>query len=126
MYAKAGECLRLDIYEQTEDMAMVVISPSVWDGFISDDRDFDAGDTRPLITWDALPWTGWYTVIVSYFDHDPRIGRFNLNYARYRGGNPNCPPPPSATAQQLQPLRGNTSKVAMPAAGATINPGQGQ
>ena len=122
VFAREGECLRLDIDEQTEDMAMVVMSPSVWDAFISDDRDFDGGDTRPLIGWDLIPWTGWYTVIVSYFDHDPRlVGRFNLNYGRYPGGNVNCQMPAAATAQQLRLLGGDVSRSVKQVAGATEN-----
>lgn len=90
VFGKAGECLRLDVSSQTEDMAMVLISPSVWDGIISDDRDFDGGDVRPLITVDPVPWTGWYTVMVSYYDHLSIDGRFVLEYGRYPTGSPNC------------------------------------
>lgn len=98
IFAKAGECLRLDVSTQTEDMAMVAISPSVWDGIISDDRDFDGGDFRPLITVDPVVWTGWYTVIVSHFDHVPLVGRFTLEYGRYPTGNPNCVIAPALNA----------------------------
>lgn len=98
IFGKEGECLRLDVSSQTQDMAMVVISPSVWDGAISDDRDFDGGDTRPLLVFDPLPWTGWYTVIVSHFDHVPLLGRFTLEYGRYPTGNANCVMEPVVTA----------------------------
>jgi hypothetical protein len=124
VFAAAGECLRLDIDEQTEDMALLLISPSVNFAGLNDDRDFDGGDFRPLFGLDPVPFTGWYTVVVSYFDLDNRVARFNLRYARYRGGNPNCLPLSAATAQTLQPLSSNPSKVAVPAASATVNPSQ--
>jgi hypothetical protein len=98
IFGKAGECLRLDVSSQTQDMAMAIISPSVWDGAISDDRNFDGGDTRPLLFFDPLPWTGWYTVIVSHFDHAPVTGRFTLEYGRYPTGNANCVTEPVVTA----------------------------
>ncbi len=126
VFAAVDECLRLDIDEQTEDMALVLISPSVNLAGINDDRDFVGGDFRPLFTLDPVPFTGWYTVVVSYFDLDNRVARFNLRYARYRGGNPNCLPPPAATAQTLQPLSSNPSKVAVPEASATVNPSQNE
>lgn len=90
VYARAGECLRLDIGQQSEDAAMVVLYPSVFYEWYNDDRDHDGGDFRPLIGIDPVPWTGWYTVVVSYFDLDDRVTRFTLDYGRYPGGNINC------------------------------------
>ena len=111
VYARVGECPRLDGDVQTEDMAMIVFAPSVNYGVLSDDRDFDGGDFRPLIGVDPIPWTGWYTVAVSYFDLDSRVARFNLKYGRYPSGSPNYQPLPTATRQQLKWLGSNVSKV---------------
>ncbi len=124
VYAREGECLRLDIDVQTEDMAILLLSPSVNFGLLNDDRDFAGGDTRPLIATEPIPWTGWYTVVVSYFDLDKRVARFNLNYGRYPAGNLNCQPAPAASAQRFQPMGGDLSKAGMPAAGAADDDGQ--
>ena len=45
----------------------------------------------------AVPATGWYTVAIGYFDYDPRIARFTLEYGRYPSGSINCS---QATANQ--------------------------
>jgi hypothetical protein len=116
VFARAGECLRLDVSTQTADMALLVVAPSVNFGQISDDR--DVGDTRPLLALDALPWTGWYTVAVSPFDVDQATARFTLEYGRYPGGNPNCAPPAAAAAQSFQLMGGDLSKAYSPASAA--------
>jgi hypothetical protein len=115
VYARAGECLRLDVDSQTEDTALLLVAPAVNYGGISDDRDFDGGDTRPLFALDPVPWTGWYTVAISYFDFDNRSARFNLIYGRYFTGNPNCQPPPAVERQQLAPMADSLLKVKQPA-----------
>lgn len=119
VFAAEGECLRLDIDSQTQDLTMLVAFPSVNFGSISDDRDFEGGDYRPLIQLDPLPWTGWYTVAVSYWDLANTSGKFILKYGRYPTGNPNCVGSVVPTAQQLKLQGGNPSKVAAPAARAT-------
>jgi hypothetical protein len=90
IYARAGECLRLDVSTQTEDLAMTLTGPSVLvGGAIADDRD-PPSDLRPLIVYNLLDATGWYTVIVSLRDTANVDARFTLEYGRYPGGNPNC------------------------------------
>lgn len=86
VYAREGECLRLDVSTQTEDTALTILAPSVLEFGIVD----DTVDTRPIFGLDPVPATGWYTVAISYFEYDPRIARFTLEYGRYRGGNLNC------------------------------------
>lgn len=116
VFASEGECLRLDVDGQSDDTAMLVATPSVNFGVVSDDRDFDGGDFRPLITVDPVPWTGWYTVAVSYFDLDNRRVKFNLKYGRYPSGNPNCVQAATATAPQIKRFNDAVPKVSMPAA----------
>ncbi len=116
VYARVNECLRLDVSSQTQDMAMLLVTPSVNFGAVVDDRDFDGGDLRPLIVVDPVPISGWYTVSVSYFDLVDQDGRFTLDYGRYPTGNPNCQVPTAVAAQQLQRLGGNPSKVSVPSA----------
>jgi len=100
VYAAEGECLRLDVDSQTQDTALGLLGPSVFWGFIFDDRDFDGGDFRPLAVVDPVPWSGWYTVAISYFDFDNRLSKFTLKYGRYPGGNANCAVPAVAAAAQ--------------------------
>ena len=100
VYAREGECLRLDVSTQTEDMVLLWTTPFVYESEIWDDRDFDGGDFRPLFTYDPLPYTGWHTIVISYFDYDDRVGRFTLEYGRYPSGNVNCQEAPAATSSQ--------------------------
>jgi len=124
VFAREGECLRLDVVTQSQDTAMLLFTSSVNFGVVNDDRDFAGGDTRPLIAVDPLPWTGWYTVAVSYFDWDNRIAKFVLRYGRYPSGNVNCQQAPALAGQQLERMGGDTMKVGVPASGATEDFGQ--
>jgi hypothetical protein len=119
VFAREGECLRLDVSTQTEDLAMLIVAPSINFGQVSDDR--DAGDTRPLLALDVLPWTGWYTVAISPYDVGQTTARFTLEYGRYPGGNPNCAPAPTAAGQSFQLMGGDRSKAYSPASAAVAN-----
>ena len=110
LFAAEGECLRLDVTEQSQDLAMLISSPSVNLAGINDDRDFNNGDFRPLITIDPVPATGWYTVVVSHFDLVATVGKFTLKYGRYATGNANCPVQPTASAPTLELRSANPSK----------------
>jgi hypothetical protein len=116
VFASEGECLRLDVDGQSDDTAMLLATPSVNFGVVSDDRDGVGGDLRPLIMVDPVPWTGWYTVAVSYFDFDNRRVKFNLKYGRYPSGNPNCTQDPTASAQQIRKFTETAPKAHAPAA----------
>ena len=111
VFAKEGECLRLDVDSQTQDLALLVSSPSVNLAGINDDRDFEGDDFRPLIVIDPVPATGWYTVAVSYFDFGPVVGKFILMYGRYPGGNANCAVAATSSSASLE-RRGGTSPKA--------------
>ncbi len=90
IYAAEGECLRLDVSRQTHDLAMTLIGPSViHGGAVADDRN-PPTDLRPVIVYNLLETTGWYTVIVSLRDVEDVTARFTLEYGRYPGGNANC------------------------------------
>jgi hypothetical protein len=115
--AAEGECLRLDVDEQSEDMAMLVIAPSVNYGISSDDRDFDGGDYRPLVNAE-VPWSGWYTVVVSYYALDHLTAKFTLKYGRYPAGNANCQAPVAVNGRQFERLGPDLGKVSAPAASA--------
>lgn len=90
----ATECIRLDIYAESQDVEMVLVSPSgrVWR---NDDR--SSNDTRPLIKAVA-DVTGWYTLQIYPFTGLGSGGFFGLTYGNYRNPttNPNCssPTPP--------------------------------
>jgi hypothetical protein len=124
VFAAEGECLRLDVDSQTQDMAMLISSPSVNLAGVNDDRDFDGGDFRPLIFIDPVPATGWYTIAVSYFDLGPLVGKFILKYGRYPGGNLNCPIVATSSSPSLERLGGNPSKSLSTRDGATGNSGR--
>lgn len=109
IFARAGECLRLDVTQQSADVGLVVAAPVAPFAASSDDR--DAGDTRPLLMLDMLPWTGWYTVVVAFEDVGNTVVRFRLDYGRYPGGNSNCQAPAAAAAQQFQRLAGEPTQA---------------
>jgi hypothetical protein len=111
VFAAEGECLRLDVVSQTQDTAMLLVTPSVNFGAVVDDRDFAGGDTRPLIVIDPVPTTGWYTVSVSFFDWGPTLAKFVLKYGRYGTGNPNCPVAQLASAPGLKRFGGEPAKA---------------
>jgi hypothetical protein len=123
VYARAGECLRLDVSEQTADLVMAVLAPSVNFGAVVDDR--DVGDFRPLVFVDPVPQTGWYTVAISYFDYDTVVARFELEYGRYPTGNENCVPPPATAANsQLEQLGRPSGKAIGSKIGTDTGAGQ--
>jgi hypothetical protein len=115
VYAREGECLRLDVSTQTEDTALLIVAPAVPNTGSSD----DVVGTRPIFGLDPVPITGWYTIAVSYFTYDPRISRFTLEYGRYNGGNLNCSQ--ATAAQSMAPTQlngsfGPSAKVKLPPA----------
>jgi hypothetical protein len=121
VYAAEGECLRLDVDVQSQDMALLLAGPTVNLAGVNDDRDFDGGDYRPLLVVDPVPATGWYTVVISYFDVGATVGKFTLKYGRYPGGNPNCPLLAASSSRSLERLDGNPSKAMATSDGATGN-----
>jgi hypothetical protein len=118
IYARAGECLRLDVSDQTDDLAMFVLGPTVDIGGSNDDR--DGTDLRPLIVQDPMPATGWYTVVISIFETVATTARFELEYGRYLTGNINCQSG-AATTQMLSPSSVNPAKASRPAALSTAS-----
>ena len=96
VFARAGECLRFDVSDETADTALRVVGPTVNVTFGNNNR--EAGDTRPLLRLNNLAATGWYTVLVSLQSGGNTVVRFKLDYGRYPGGNANCTGPVSATA----------------------------
>ena len=114
VFAREGECMRLDVRTQTEDTGLLLIAPAVFDYLYVDDVE----DFRPILGVDPIPQTGWYTVAISYFDYDNRISRFTLDYGRYPGGNPNCSQATATSAMaptQLKLLGDASSKPRLPA-----------
>lgn len=105
LFARAGECLRLDVTQQTGDTAIFVVAPVAGQGASNSDRD-PGVDLRPLLLLDDLPWTGWYTVVIGFQGVGNRVVRAKLDYGRYPGGNANCQPPATAVAQKFEPVGG--------------------
>jgi hypothetical protein len=88
VYAREGECLRLDVSTQTEDTALLLIATTAGDSLLED----DTVGLRPVLGIDPVPQTGFYTVAISYYTYEtePLDVRFTLEYGRYNGGNLNC------------------------------------
>lgn len=119
VFAGEGECLRLDVVSQTQDMALLISTPTVNLAGVSDDRDFDGGDFRPLFLVDPVPGTGWHTVVISYFDLGPPVGKFVLKYGRYPGGNANCAGAATSSSSSLERKGENPQKALAGSDGAT-------
>ena len=102
IFARAGECLRLDVTEQSADMALVVVAPVP--PAIVRNADRSSGDTRPLVRVDGLDVTGWYTVVIGFEEAGNTVVRFRLDYGRYTAGNINCAPSTAAATQQFERL----------------------
>ena len=123
VFAREGECMRLDVSTQTEDTALLIVSTAVFDNLVIDDRDPPA-DLRPVLGLDPVPQTGWYTVAISYFDYSDLFTRFTLEYGRYDGGNPNCSQATESIPMvpaQLKPAIDPASKAVKSADLATTN-----
>jgi hypothetical protein len=86
VFAGSGDCLRLDVTQQDQDLEMVAVAP---DGatFRNDNR--ASGDTRPLVRINGAR-SGWYTVQVGRFDGGAAETSFTLAFGRYNLNNPNC------------------------------------
>lgn len=119
IFARAGECLRLDVTEQTADVALVVVAPVP--PAIVRNADRSSGDTRPLVKVDGLDFTGWYTVVVGFEDTGNTVVRFRLDYGRYLGGNANCAAPATSAVQKFERLVGDPAKVVAPAVDAELD-----
>ena len=116
VFSAEGDCLRLDVDSQTQDMAMTIVAPAASDGVTVDDR--DVADLRPLFFQDGMPGTGWYTVVIGYYDYAPTQGKFILKYGRYPAGNPNCPAVAATDGAQLKGPSAMPAKVAAPPSGS--------
>jgi hypothetical protein len=101
VFAGAGECIRLDVFSESADMKMVLVSPSgtVWR---NDDRS-PGSDLRPLITAQA-DVKGYYTVQINFWNGNQATNTlqfFSLAYGRYVvGTSTNCPSVISPFARQ--------------------------
>ncbi len=86
VFTSGGECVRLDVIQQTRDLEIVLISPTgrIWR---NDDR--SSTNRRPLIKA-ITDVNGWYTLQVSHFNGADLIADFTLRYGRYASDNPNC------------------------------------
>ena len=120
LFARVGECLRVDVTQQSADTGLMLLSPLVPLAVASDDRS-DA-DTRPLLMLDELPWTGWYTLVVGFEGTGNSVVRAKVDYGRYPGGNANCAPPTAAAAQKFDRLVGDPAKVVSPPAADATDP----
>jgi hypothetical protein len=86
VFARPGECVRLDVVQQGADLEMVVVAPN-GTVFRNDDR---PGSLLPLVAIANAPNNGWYTVQLAHFAGNGIDTNFVLLYGRYNGGNPNC------------------------------------
>lgn len=88
VFARQGECLRLDVIREQVDLVMGVIAPG-GAYFFNDDKGGAPCPVCPRVVIGDTPTSGWYTVHVSnFFGQEGSV--FTLRYGLYNRGNPNC------------------------------------
>lgn len=92
VYAAKDECLRLDVDNASDDLAMTIVSPDPQRAYFNDDDVATASNT-PLVKIDPVPVSGWHTVHVNGQSGQSGSVSFRLRYGRYPGGNANCANP---------------------------------
>jgi hypothetical protein len=95
VYADANECLRLDVVDESADLAMTAVTPNGYHLYRSDDPSSGSCPLCPILKIDPVPYGGWYSVSISTVVTTADAS-FKLRIGRYNGGNPNCasPTPP--------------------------------
>jgi hypothetical protein len=98
VFARAGQCVRLQVTQESLDLAMTVVAPN--GAIYENDQGGGACTSCPNVKIGNAPRTGWYTVSVAHFDGAAAEGSFTLAYGTYPAGNANCsaPTPPFSTA----------------------------
>lgn len=89
VFARANECLRLDVISQGIDLQMVVIAPN-GRTYSNDDKGDPDCEFCPRVAVATTPSPGWYTVHVTPSQGVPVRSNFGLRYGLYNRGNPNC------------------------------------
>ncbi len=114
VFAIQGNCLRLDVTTQSSDMSMRVIGPYlIFDRWFNDDYPNQAelmkplpDDQRPRIVVDPVPRTGFYTVLLNFFNGLGPGGSFTLRYGIYNTGNVNnCSDPTAISSQPVSDVK---------------------
>jgi hypothetical protein len=95
VFARAGECLRLDVLSAGADLAMGAASPSPLVYF----RDDDSGiGLNPQIRINPVRFTGWHSVNIGSWNAAQNVyADFTMAIGRYNGNNPNCASPTPAS-----------------------------
>ena len=95
IYARGGECLRLDIIDviPSADLELVVVASN---GTVYRNDNRNSTIDRPLVKIGNTPVGGWYSVSVLPAGGAVIQADFTLVYGRYNVGNPNCSSPTPA------------------------------
>ena len=91
-FAGFGQCIRLDVIEQSADMELHVISPN-GDIFQNDNKGTAAGSPCPmcpLVKITKAPLGGWYTVRVGRSNGAAVNAAWTMLVSQYPLGNINC------------------------------------
>jgi hypothetical protein len=88
VFARAGQCVRLQVLSESFDLAMTVVAP---DGSIyANDQGGGSCVNCPVVKINNAPNTGWYTVNVARAFGAAGDGNFTLAYGVYPLNNANC------------------------------------
>lgn len=98
-------CLRVDVTQQSTDLAMSVVGP---DGTVYTNDDGGTCSLCPRVVVPRTAIGGIYTVVIGRFDGTAVEATFTLNSGKYKpASNPNCANPtpgigPSSAAKRLK------------------------
>jgi hypothetical protein len=100
------DCLRVDVTQQSTDLAMSVVGP---DGTVYTDDDGGSCSLCPRVVVPKTAIGGIYTVVIGRFDGSAIESSFTVNSGKYKpASNPNCANPtpgtgPSSAAKRITP-----------------------
>ncbi|MFL5258239.1 MAG: hypothetical protein ACJ8AS_00685 [Hyphomicrobiales bacterium] len=99
------DCLRIDVTQQSTDLAMSVVAP---DGTVYTDDDGGSCSLCPRVVVPKSAIGGIYTVVIGRYDGSAIESSFTVNSGKYKpASNPNCANPtpgtgPSSAAKRIK------------------------
>jgi hypothetical protein len=109
VFARAGQCVRIQVTQETQDLAMTVVAPN--GAIYENDQGGGACPNCPNVKIGNAPRTGWYSVNVAHFNGAAVEGSFTLAYGTYPAGNANCAgPTPPFSASASAPATTSTAR----------------
>jgi hypothetical protein len=102
------DCLRVDVTQQSTDLAMSVVGP---DGTVYTDDDSGSCSLCPRVVVPKTAIGGTYTVVIGRYNGEAVEATFTLNSGKYKpASNPNCANPTPGTGPSAAEIKAKQSK----------------